>query len=43
MAGKESSSTGLLVYKTEKPINLPGNNTALPWAEFPDWLAGLIK
>jgi predicted AAA+ superfamily ATPase len=43
MAGKESSSTGLLVCKTDRPINLPGNNTALPWFDFPDWLAGLIE
>jgi uncharacterized protein len=43
MAGKESSKTGLLVCKTDRSINLPGNNTALPWAEFSDWLAGLIK
>ena len=43
MAGKEASNTGLLVCKTDRPINLPGNNTALPWFDFPDWLADLIK
>jgi predicted AAA+ superfamily ATPase len=43
MAGKESSSTGLLVCKTDRPINLPGKNTALPWFNFPDWLADLIE
>jgi hypothetical protein len=43
MAGKESSNTGLLVCKTDKPINLPGKNTALPWLAFPDWLADLIE
>ena len=43
MAGKESSSTGLLVCKTDRSINLPGNNTALPWVDFPDWLADLIQ
>jgi hypothetical protein len=43
MAGKESSSTGLLVCNTDKPINLPGNNTALPWFDFPNWLVELVK
>jgi len=43
MAGKEAANTGLLVCKTDRPINLPGKNTALPWFDFPDWLADLIK
>jgi predicted AAA+ superfamily ATPase len=43
MAGKEASGTGLLVCRTDRPINLPGNNTALPWVDFPDWVADLIK
>ena len=43
MAGKESSSTGLLVCKTDRAINLPGNNTGLPRADFPDRLGDLIE
>jgi len=26
-----------------RPIDLPGNNTALPWLDFPTWLADLIE
>jgi predicted AAA+ superfamily ATPase len=43
MAGNEASNTGLLVCKTDKPVNLPGKNTALPWFDFPGWLTDLIK
>jgi len=34
---------GWLVCKMGRPIDLPGNNTALPWLDFPTWLADLIE
>jgi len=43
MAGKEASNKGLLVCNTKSSINLPGNNMALPWARFPEWLGDLLK
>ncbi len=38
LTGAKADSQGLLVCRIEKPIDLPSNNQAIPWHEFPDWL-----
>lgn len=34
---------GVLVCRVSEPTPLPGGVTALPWAEFPDWLGGRLQ
>ena len=38
LAGKDASHTGLLVCVTDKVVNMPGNNIALPYFKFSEWL-----
>lgn len=38
LAGKEAMGNGLLICRIDKPVDLPGNNTAMPWTLFPAWL-----
>jgi predicted AAA+ superfamily ATPase len=38
LSEKDASGTGLLVCATEKVINMPGNNIALPYFKFSEWL-----
>jgi len=38
LAGKDVSDTGLLVCAVKKVINMPGNNIAMPWFKFPEWI-----
>jgi len=42
MAGNSVSKTGLIVCRVEKKQRLPGDNLALPWYEFPDYIEELI-
>lgn len=39
IAGDECAEMGLLVCRTAKEIVLPGNNLAIPWNRFAEWLA----
>ena len=43
LAGKEASQHGLLVCNTAQKIELPGNNIALPWFKFSEWLEKIIE
>ncbi len=43
LAGKDAANTGLLVCRVEREVDLPGNNKAIPWFEFPDWLQSRLK
>ncbi len=38
----EASDIDLLVCNVDKKINLPGNNIAMPWFLFSEWLSKLI-
>lgn len=38
LAGNDASETGMLVCRVAQKRILPGNNLALPWHEFSDWL-----
>jgi len=42
LAGDEAGEIGLLVCNVDKKINLPGNNMAMPWFLFSEWLGKLI-
>ncbi len=42
LAGEECSATGVLVCNIDKVANLPDNNIAIPWHEFPKWLRDII-
>jgi hypothetical protein len=42
LTGAEADSQGLLVCRIEKPIDLPSNNRAIPWHEFPEWLSSTL-
>ena len=42
IAGKEASSQGIVVCNIKEKLNLPGNNIALPWFAFSDWLTQII-
>jgi uncharacterized protein len=42
LAGDEAGDIGLLVCNVAKKINLPGNNMAMPWFLFSEWLGKLI-
>ncbi len=39
LAGKDAGSEGLLVCRVKEKTALPFGNCALPWRQFPDWLA----
>lgn len=41
-AGGDASASGLLVCGTSSERALPGGHVALPWREFPSWLARLL-
>ena len=43
MAGKEASGKGLMVCTVNQKKRLPGNNEALPWFAFSDWLEETIE
>jgi hypothetical protein len=43
LAGKETSEQGIIVCGIKKRTDLPGNNIALPWTSFYDWLEMIIK
>ena len=43
MAAKEASEIGILVCNIDAERKLPGNNMALPWFEFSDWINKTIK
>ena len=43
LAGSDVSDTGVLVCRTQKKIQLPGNNIAIPWYDFPKWLKEKIS
>jgi len=42
LAGAKADSQGLLVCRIEKAIDLPSNNRAIPWNEFPEWLSSVL-
>ena len=42
LAGDEAGDIGLLVCNVDKKINLPGNNMAMLWFLFSEWLGKLI-
>ena len=42
LTGAQADSQGLLVCRIEKPIDLPSNNQAIPWHEFPAWLSSRL-
>jgi len=39
LAGEEVADRGVVVCRVERPTELPGGNIALPWQDFPLWLA----
>jgi uncharacterized protein len=41
-AGKEAAKQGIIICNIRERVNLPGNNIALPWFEFPAWLKRVI-
>jgi predicted AAA+ superfamily ATPase len=41
LAGKLAAEVGLLVCRVPYPVPLPHGNLAIPWMQFPTWLAGL--
>ena len=43
LAGEEAGDTGILVCNVDKKRKLPGNNIAMPWFIFSDWLMELMK
>jgi hypothetical protein len=38
LAGKDAATEGVLVCRVKQPAPLPGNNIALPWQDFPEWI-----
>ena len=42
MAGKDTSKQGFIICNVGEKRNLPGNNVALPWFEFPEQLKRII-
>ena len=42
LVGREASSQGILVCNTARKIDLPGNNIALPWSNFSEWLEKIV-
>jgi hypothetical protein len=43
LAGNESAEQGVMVCRVDRRRPLPNNNLALPWAEFSDWLRGIVS
>ena len=41
LAGPDAAQTGVLVCNVSQKRQLPGNNLALPWFDFANWLKGL--
>lgn len=41
-AGDEATKQGILVCRTEKQQTLPFGHLALPWRDYPTWLAGQL-
>jgi predicted AAA+ superfamily ATPase len=42
LLGADAAPEGLLVCTVEEERRLPGGNRALPWRQFPQWLARLL-
>jgi hypothetical protein len=42
LTGAKADSQGLLVCRIEKPVELPSNNQAIPWHQFPGWLSSML-
>ncbi len=40
LAASRAAGPGLLVCNIPEPVQLPGENLALPWRQFPEWLRG---
>ncbi|HLX08203.1 MAG TPA: DUF4143 domain-containing protein [Thermoanaerobaculia bacterium] len=38
LAGSKAAGPGVLVCNIPEPVKLPGDNLALPWRQFPEWL-----
>lgn len=43
LAGKEASERGIIVCGIKEKLRLPGNNIALPWTNFYEWLKLIIQ
>lgn len=43
IAGGDVSETGLLVCRINKLTQMPFNNIAVPWQQFPEWLLAKLK
>ena len=43
IAGNDAAESGLLVCRVNKKMQMPSNNIAVPWHEFPSWLMSKIK
>ncbi|MBW2557919.1 MAG: hypothetical protein JRD69_03635 [Deltaproteobacteria bacterium] len=42
IAGGDASQQGIIVCRIDKTRNLPGENIAVPWSVFPEWLREII-
>jgi hypothetical protein len=42
LTGPEAHSSGVLVCRIERPVELPSKKRAIPWHEFPAWLSAMI-
>ena len=42
LAAGECGDKGILICNVQKTTNLPDNNIAIPWFEFPKWLRNII-
>ena len=43
LAGADAAGAGLLVCQVKKEMALPGKNIAMPWQQFPAWLAEKLE
>lgn len=43
LAGASAAPEGVLVCNVAEPTRLPGNNLALPWRQFPEWLTDRLR
>ncbi len=43
LAGNDAATKGFLVCRVNRRTVLPGDNEALPWQEFPQWLHSQVK
>jgi predicted AAA+ superfamily ATPase len=43
LAGREASEQGIIVCGIRERTDLPGNNVALPWTAFYEWVALIIQ